>query len=221
MKKPIIAPSILAADFSQLGKDIKMIDESVGEWVHFDVMDGRFVPNISFGMPILKAIRPLTKKKIDVHLMIEEPERYVADFAKLGADVLTIHAEACRHIDRTLHLIKDHGMLAGLAVNPATSEKVFKRVLPWVDVALIMSVNPGFGAQSFIPYTYDKIRALKEMILVQGTNTLIEIDGGVKLSNAQVLCAVGADVLVAGNTVFSADNPIEMIAELKAVGGKV
>ncbi|RMG29932.1 MAG: ribulose-phosphate 3-epimerase [Bacteroidetes bacterium] len=215
MSKPIIAPSILAADFCHLAREIDMIDKSQADWVHFDVMDGMFVPNISFGSPVLRAIRPLTSKVIDVHLMIEQPERYLEAFAEWGADVLSIHAEACIHIDRNLRRIKELGMKAGLAINPATPVHIYQHVLPWVDVALIMSVNPGFGGQTFIPYTYDKIRALRQMIAQAGSSTLIEVDGGVNLDNAPKLLQAGADVLVAGNFVFSSTDPLHTINTLK------
>ena len=214
----LVAPSILAADFANLGKDIAMIDQSMGDWVHCDVMDGSFVPNISFGFPIMEAIRPLTDKYLDVHLMIVRPEEYVHEFAKRKVNGITVHQEACVHLDRTLHLIRSYGISAGVALNPSTPVSVLKHVLPLADVVLLMSVNPGFGGQSFIPYTLDKIRDLKGMILEQGTSTKIEIDGGVDLTTAPDILAAGADVLVAGSSVFKAEDPVEMIRKLKELG---
>jgi len=213
----LIAPSILAADFNQLGAVIEMINRSQADWVHCDVMDGLFVPNISFGMPILQSVKKLSQKPLDVHLMIVDPDRYIDAFKACGADVLTVHIEACTHLDRTLHAIKEAGMKAGVAVNPATPIDGLKHVLPWVDVACLMSVNPGFGGQSFIHYTYEKVRTLKQMIREQGTHTLIEIDGGVSSKNASALLEEGADVLVAGSFVFKSENPEATIANLKGI----
>lgn len=218
---PLIAPSILAANFARLGDDIRMINDSQADWIHCDVMDGVFVPNISFGIPILEAVKAVATKPLDVHLMIVQPERYIADFKKAGADVLTVHIEACTHLDRTLHAIHEAGMKAGVAVNPATPVEGLRHVLPFVDVVCMMSVNPGFGGQKFISYTYDKVRTLRRMIDEIGADTLIEIDGGVTSDNAAHLTEAGATVLVAGNFVFKAADPIATIAGLKAlVSGK-
>lgn len=214
----LIAPSILAADFNHLGAAIEMINTSEADWVHVDVMDGMFVPNISFGIPIMNSIRKIAQKPLDVHLMIEKPERYITAFKEAGAHHLTVHIEACTHLDRTIHAIHDEGMRAGIALNPATPLEGLRYVLPWVDIVCIMSVNPGFGGQSFIPYTYDKVRQLKEMIVAQGTSTLIEIDGGVNAQNARPLLEAGADVLVAGSSVFKAENPTEAVQKLKYAG---
>lgn len=216
----IIAPSILAADFNNLGAAIEMINQSEAQWIHCDVMDGKFVPNISFGMPILDAVKRVAKKTIDVHLMIVEPERYLADFKKCGADVLTVHQEACVHLHRTLQAIRDLGMKSGVALNPSTPVSTLEEVLPLIDVVCLMSVNPGFGGQKFITSVLDKTRRLKAMIEAQGCSTLIEIDGGVTSQNAQQLVAAGADVLVAGSFVFSATDSIATIAELLAIAEK-
>lgn len=211
----IIAPSLLSADFTRLGEEIQMLNDSRAEWIHFDVMDGMFVPNISFGIPVLKAVRPLTRRVLDVHLMIEKPERYIQAFKDAGADVLTVHQEACVHLDRTLHAIREAGMKAGVSLNPATPLETIQHVLPLVDVVLIMSVNPGFGGQKFIPYSLDKIRRLYQMIQTQGLKTQIEVDGGVSKDNCREITQAGADILVAGNAVFSASDPRLMIAELQ------
>jgi ribulose-phosphate 3-epimerase len=215
--KHLIAPSILAADFGKLAHDIEMINRSEADWIHCDVMDGLFVPNISFGMPILKAVQQVAQKPMDVHLMIEKPARYLEAFRDVGANVLTVHQEACIHLDRTLHAIRDLGMKAGVAINPSTPVETLNEVLHLVDVVCIMSVNPGFGGQKFIPYTYDKVRRLKKMIVEKGCDTLIEIDGGVTDQNASALLEAGADVLVAGSFVFKSDDPIATIHKLKAV----
>ncbi|MEL6192864.1 MAG: ribulose-phosphate 3-epimerase [Bacteroidota bacterium] len=212
-----VAPSILSADFLELGNAIRMVNQSQADWIHVDVMDGMFVPNISFGFPILEAVRKIATKPLDVHLMIEKPERYIEAFAKAGADHLTVHLEASTHLDRSLQAIKEQGMKAGAALNPATPVEGLKHVLPQLDVVCLMSVNPGFGGQSFIPYTYDKIRRLKEMILSAGSSTLIEIDGGVNNKNAALLLEAGADVLVAGSFVFKAEDPQATIVDLKQV----
>ena len=212
---PIIAPSLLAADFLQLQKACDMFNQSEAEWLHLDVMDGRFVPNISFGMPVISAIRKATQKICDVHLMIEEPERYAETFKELGADILTVHAEACRHLHRNLQQIKALGMKAGIALNPHTPVSSIEEVLENADLVCIMTVNPGFGGQKFIPSMLKKISILKETIIKNGYSTLIEIDGGVTVQNASDIVKAGADVLVAGNTVFSAPNPIEVIQQLK------
>lgn len=214
---PLIAPSMLSANFLKLADEIEMINQSEADWFHLDVMDGRFVPNITFGMPIIAQMSKAACKPFDVHLMIVEPEKYIDAFAQAGADVLTIHYEASTHLHRSLQAIRAAGMKAGVSLNPHTPVSVLEDILDMADLVLIMSVNPGFGGQKFIPRALDKIRQLKSMITAQGTNTLIEIDGGVTLENAGTIVAAGADVLVAGNTVFSAPDPAEMIARLKAV----
>lgn len=211
----MIAPSILSADFGKLYEEIDMINQSVADWFHVDVMDGVFVPNISFGFPVMKPLQAKAQKTLDVHLMIVDPDRYTKAFADAGAHVLTVHVEACTHLHRTLTNIRNHGMKAGVAINPHTPVETIKEVLDLCDVVCLMSVNPGFGGQSFIENTYNKIKSLKAMIQAAGTNTLIEIDGGVSLSNAKLLTDAGADVLVAGNTVFASPNPTQTIAELK------
>jgi ribulose-phosphate 3-epimerase len=211
----LIAPSMLSANFLHLEKDIDMINNSEADWFHLDVMDGRFVPNISFGIPVIQAMKRATKKVCDVHLMIEQPENYVEAFHKAGADVLSVHIEASLHLHRTLQHIKSLGMKAGVAVNPHTAINQLEAIVQDVDVFCLMSVNPGFGGQKFIPQTIDKIKALKQLILQSGSNALIEIDGGVTLDNAASIIAAGADVLVAGNTVFSAADPKAAIAALK------
>lgn len=215
MKNTLIAPSILAADFANLQRDIEMINKSEADWFHIDIMDGVFVPNISFGMPVLDAIRKHAQKTIDVHLMIVDPDRYITTFKKLGADILTVHYEACTHLHRTLQAIKAEGMKAGVALNPHTSVDLLEDVIQDIDLVCIMSVNPGFGGQSYIENTYAKVEKLKAMIVRKNTSTLIEIDGGVTNKNAKQLSGAGADVLVAGSYVFGAENPVETIAELK------
>lgn len=214
---PIIAPSLLAANFLELGSECKMLNESVADWFHLDVMDGMFVPNISFGLPVIEQIRTATTKVCDVHLMIERPEEYAEAFKKAGADILTVHYETCTHLHRNLQQIKSLGMKAGVALNPHTPVQLLEDVLEDIDLVCIMSVNPGFGGQSFIPNTINKIKALKKMIQEKGLATLIEIDGGVTLANAKEILNAGADVLVAGNTVFKSANPIATIASLKAL----
>jgi len=217
MSQTLIAPSVLAADFANLQRDVEMINKSEADWFHIDIMDGVFVPNISFGMPVLRDIAKHATKTIDVHLMIVDPDRYIKTFASLGANVLTVHYEACTHLHRTLQAIKAEGMLAGVALNPHTSISLLADVINDIDLVCIMSVNPGFGGQSFIENTFDKVRALKQLIQDKGANTRIEIDGGVTNKNAVQLKEAGADVLVAGSYVFKAENPTETIAGLKAM----
>jgi ribulose-phosphate 3-epimerase len=212
-----IAPSMLAADFANLERDIHMVNQSEADWFHLDIMDGVFVPNISFGMPVLKAMAEHTKKTLDVHLMIVDPDRYIETFAQIGADVLTVHAEACTHLHRTLQAIKDAGMQAGVALNPHTPVNVLEDVINDIDVVCIMSVNPGFGGQKFIQNTYAKVRKLRAMIDAHKSATLIEIDGGVNATNCTRLVEAGADVLVAGSFVFSSKNPLETIKNLQQV----
>lgn len=210
----LVAPSILSADFGNLQRDVEMINASKAQWFHVDVMDGVFVPNISFGFPVLKAIQKHAKKPLDVHLMIVEPDKFVQEFKNAGAHVLTVHYEACTHLHRTIQGIKAAGMKAGVAINPHMPVEVLTEMLPDIDLVCVMSVNPGFGGQKFIENTYRKIARLKEMIKEHNTNTLIEIDGGVDLNNYTKLIHTGADVLVAGNTVFSSENPALTIETL-------
>lgn len=214
---PLIAPSILSADFLNLGADIEMINKSEADWFHLDVMDGKFVPNISYGMPIIAQMKKTATKTFDVHLMVEQPERYLEDFKKAGADYLTVHYETGYHLHRTLTSIRALGMCAGLAINPHTPVDMVADILHEIDLLLVMSINPGFGGQKFLPLTYNKIRRAKELITLAGSNTLIEIDGGVTLENAGDILDAGADVLVAGNTVFAAADPTDMIRKLKQV----
>lgn len=215
MKNTLIAPSVLAADFANLQRDIEMINNSEADWFHIDIMDGVFVPNISFGMPVLEAITKHAKKTIDVHLMIVDPDRYIKTFANLGSNILTVHLEACTHLHRTLQAIKAEGMKAGVALNPHTNVSLLEDVIKDIDMVCIMSVNPGFGGQSFIENTYKKIKELKEIITRNNASTIIEIDGGVTNKNAVQLVEAGADVLVAGNYVFKAENPTQIISDLK------
>ena len=215
MNNHLIAPSVLAADFARLGEQIEMINKSEADWFHLDVMDGRFVPNITFGMFIIEAINRLATKPLDVHLMIEEPEKYIEQFRKAGADVITVHYEACTHLHRTLQQIKATGAKAGIALNPHTPVSVLEDIIDDADLVCLMSVNPGFGGQAFIPQTYEKVRKLKQLISDNHSSTLIEIDGGVGLNNYAELVNAGADVLVAGNSVFAAQNPIETVYQLK------
>lgn len=215
MKNTLIAPSVLAADFGNLQKDVEMINQSQADWFHIDIMDGVFVPNISFGMPVLEAIKKHANKTLDVHLMIVQPERYIKTFAKLGANILTVHYEASTHLHRTLQEIKAEGMKAGVALNPHTNVAVLEDCIGDIDLVCIMSVNPGFGGQSFIENTYKKVQQLKEIITRNGASTFIEIDGGVTSKNSKQLVDAGADVLVAGSFVFNSENPIDTIANLK------
>lgn len=212
----LIAPSVLSADFGALDKDIDMINESQADWFHVDIMDGVFVPNISIGFPVLKALQKRAKKPLDVHLMIVDPDRYIQAFKDGGAAILTVHLEACTHLHRSIQNIKNAGMKAGVALNPHTSVSLLKDILPELDVVCLMSVNPGFGGQKFIPNTFNKIAELRQMIDTCGSQTLIEIDGGVDTQNYKQLIQTGANVLVAGNTVFSAAQPKEMIQLLKS-----
>jgi ribulose-phosphate 3-epimerase len=215
MKNTLIAPSVLSADFANLQRDIEMINNSEADWFHIDIMDGVFVPNISFGMPVLEAIARHAKKPLDVHLMIVEPDRYIKTFADLGAGNLSVHFEACTHLHRTLQAIKAEGMKAGVAINPHTNVSLLEDVINDIDLVCMMSVNPGFGGQSFIENTYAKVKKLKEIINRNNATTLIEIDGGVSDKNAKQLVEAGADVLVAGNFVFRSANPAETISGLK------
>lgn len=214
---PLIAPSILASDFANLQSEISMINESQADWIHVDVMDGVFVPNISFGMPVIKAIKKHAKKPLDVHLMIVQPERYIETFKEVGADILSVHIEASTHLHRTLQQIKANGMKAGIAINPHTPVSLLQDVIAETDLVCMMSVNPGFGGQKFIENTYRKVAELKQLISERKSSALIEIDGGVNQDNARSLLEAGAQVLVAGNFVFSASNPKEVIQRLKAI----
>lgn len=217
MSNPIIAPSVLAADFANLQRDIEMINNSKADWFHIDIMDGVFVPNISFGMPVLKSIAKHAKKPLDVHLMIVDPDRYIKTFADLGSNILTVHYEACTHLHRTLQAIKSEGMQAGVAINPHTNVSLLEDTINDIDLVCLMSVNPGFGGQSFIENTFKKIKQLKQIIEKNNASTKIEIDGGVTDQNAKQLIDAGADVLVAGSFVFGSTNPTETISNLKKI----
>ena len=216
-KIPTIAPSVLASDFANLEREIRMINESEADWIHVDIMDGVFVPNISMGLPVVEAIRRHARKPMDVHLMIIQPERYVEAFQKAGAGIISVHVEACPHLHRNIQQIKDLGCKAGVAINPHTSIQELENIILDIDLVCVMSVNPGFGAQKFIEHTFEKITALKKMILESGSRAMIEIDGGVNQTNARPLIEAGADVLVAGNFVFSSPDPLAVIKGLKGL----
>lgn len=214
----LIAPSILAADFSNLQREVEMLNASKADFIHVDIMDGVFVPNISFGIPVTEAIHRHAKKPLDVHLMIVNPDLYLDAFAKSGAKILTVHLEACTHLHRTIHQIRKLGMKAGVAINPHTPVESLSEIIDQIDLVCVMSVNPGFGGQTFIPNTYSKVSRLKDLILQKKSLAMIEIDGGVNLENASKLVSVGADILVAGSFVFSSSDPIATISELKKIG---
>ncbi|MBQ7551040.1 MAG: ribulose-phosphate 3-epimerase [Bacteroidales bacterium] len=213
--KPLIAPSMLSADFCNLAKDIDMVNQSNADWFHLDIMDGLFVPNISFGLPVVKAIRSLAEKPLDVHLMINAPERYVSDFKQAGADLLTVHYEAVTHLHRVIWQIKNEDMLAGVALNPHTPVQLLEEVISDLDMVLIMSVNPGFGGQKFIENSLKKVEKLRELIIKQKSNALIEVDGGVDDTTAPLLVKAGADILVSGNYIFKSTDPIKAIKSIK------
>ena len=213
----LVSPSVLSCDFANIQRDVEMINESEADWFHVDVMDGVFVPNISFGFPVIEAIKRHAKKPLDVHLMIEDPGRYIDDFAKAGADILTVHYEACPHLHRTIQQIKEKGMKAGVALNPHSSVDLLEHVIKDIDLVLIMSVNPGFGGQKFIPNTELKVAQAKNLINHHGSHALVEVDGGVNGQTGETLVKSGADVLVAGSYVFKSDDPVKTISELKAL----
>ena len=212
--KRILAPSILSADFTRLGEAVRTVDQSPAQWVHLDIMDGQFVPNISYGFAVVEAARRCTQKTLDAHLMIVEPDRYLSRFAKAGADIITVHYEACPHLHRTLQAIRELGVKAGVAINPHTPPELLRDVLPYADLALLMSVNPGFGGQKFIETSWGRLQRLVELVRAENTSALIEVDGGVGVGNAQRLWETGADALVAGNAVFGAKEPMEAIHTL-------
>ncbi len=213
----LIAPSILTANFLELRKEVEMINGSEADWLHLDIMDGVFVPNMTFGFPVIKLIKEISTKPLDTHLMIVEPDRHLESFLASGADMLTVHYEACTHLDRTIDTIKSLGMKAGVAINPHTSVQLLENILPDLDLVLNMTVNPGYGAQSLIEYSYRKIRQLRELIAKTGSNALIQIDGGVGLANLAGLKEAGVDVFVVGNTVFASDDPLQTIRQLKEI----
>lgn len=217
MSKTLVAPSVLASDFANLQREITMINESQADWIHVDIMDGVFVPNLSMGIPVVEAIKRHAKKPLDVHLMIVDPGRYVETFKKAGADNISVHVEACPHLHRNIEQIKALGCKAGVAINPHTSIREFENVIQDIELICVMSVNPGFGGQKFIEHTYEKVRQFKKMITESGSKALIEIDGGVNMQNAKLLVEAGADVLVAGNFVFSASDPKSVISQLKTI----
>lgn len=217
MRKHLIAPSILAADFGHLARDIGMLNESMADFLHVDVMDGRFVPNISFGQEIVKTIKTLSTKPLDVHLMIEDPEKYIEEFRTCGAEIITVHVEACKHLHRTIQQIKDTGAKAGVALNPHSNVLLIEDVLEDIDLALIMSVNPGFGGQKFIYQSLLKIKKLRQMVDERNCSAFIEVDGGVGLQNAEAILKAGADILVAGNSIFKSENPQSTITRLKSI----
>lgn len=213
----LISPSLLSADFGNLQRDIEMINTSEADWIHLDIMDGIFVPNISFGFPVIKAVKKHAQKPLDVHLMIVDPDRYIDDFFKAGADILTVHYETCNHLHRTVQNIKSKGMKAGVSLNPHTPVNLLKDIIADIDLVLIMSVNPGFGGQKFITNSVEKIKELKQLIIDKQSNALIEVDGGVDQTNAKILLNAGCDVLVAGSFIFSSDNQLRAIKELKNI----
>jgi len=213
--KHLVAPSILTADFGNLEREIKMLNNSVADWIHLDIMDGVYVPNISFGFPVVESVKRIAAKPLDVHLMIADADRYLQNFRKAGADILTVHYEACTHLQRTVTEIKSLGMKAGVALNPHNPVILLKNILPYIDMVLIMTVNPGYGGQAFIEESWNKIKEMRRMIDESGYNVMIQVDGGVDLNNAAKLVGTGVDVLVVGNTVFSSDNPAETIWKLK------
>lgn len=213
----IVSPSLLSADFGNLQRDVEMLNESQADWLHIDVMDGVFVPNISFGFPVMDYIKKYAKKPLDVHLMIVEPQKFVAEVKASGAEYMTVHYEACTHLDRVINQIKDHGMKAGVSLNPHTPVSVLEEIITEVDLVLLMSVNPGFGNQKFIPYSVDKVRKLKDLIERTGSKALIEVDGGVNMETGKLLADAGADALVAGSFVFKSADPAATIADLKTL----